>query len=194
ADARLAGRLQRLLERCGLRLAEVRVIDASRRTRRANASVVGFGSARRIMLHDTLLERLDADEIEAVVAHEAGHARHRHITRYLAGMGITGLAAFAALAWLGPALGASVGERLALFVLALPLVGLFLRPLAVAVLRGWEYQADAFAVRRTSAAALGRALTKLYAANANAPSGDPLHAAFHAAHPEPAQRLGRLHG
>jgi len=191
-DVRLAGRLEALLERCGLRLAEVRVVDASRRTRRANASVVGFGAARRIMLHDTLLERLAEDEVEAVVAHEAGHARHHHVARYLGGMAVTGFAAFATLAALGPMLGESAGERLAVFILALPLAGLFLRPIAVRVLRGWEYQADAFAARRTSAAALSRALAKLYAANANAPGGDPLHAAFHATHPEPAQRLKRL--
>jgi len=192
ADARLAGRLEALLTRCGLRLGAVRVVDASRRTRRANASVVGFGAARRIMLHDTLLERLAEDEVEAVVAHEAGHARHHHVARYLAGMAATGFAAFAAFAALGPVLGGSVGERLAVFVLVLPLVGLFLRPVAVRILRGWEYQADAFAARNTSAEALSRALVKLYAANANAPGGDPLHAAFHASHPEPAQRLARL--
>jgi len=191
-DPLLVASLARLLQRCGLQLAEVRIIDASRRSRRANASVHGFGKAKRILLHDTLLTELSPAEVEAVVAHEAGHARRRHILRYVMGAGAAGLVAAIGLATAGPWLGTTTSVRLAMFVIALPFLGFFLRPLALWALRRWELEADEFAVSHVGADAMAGALTKLYAANASAPGSDPIYAMFYASHPEPAQRLERL--
>lgn len=192
ADPELKARLTVLLERCGLTLADVRVVEASRRTRRANASVGGLGRRKRILLHDTLLERLSADEVEAVLAHEAGHARCRHIPQYLAGLAAAGFAAFAALAALLPVSGHSPAATAALFVLALPGAGGLLRPLAGAMMRHWEHQADAFAARHTDPGNLVRALETLHRINATLPDADPLYTAFHSTHPMPAARLDRL--
>lgn len=191
-DPELAARLAALLERCGLALADVRVTEASRRTRRANASVGGLGRRKRIALHDTLLERLSADEVEAVLAHEAGHARHLHIPQYLLGLGAAGLAAFAVLAALLPVSGQSPAATAALLLLALPGVGGLLRPAAGAALRRWEYQADRFAARHTAPDSLIRALEILHRVNATPADADPLYAVFHDTHPQPAARLERL--
>jgi STE24 endopeptidase len=192
ADPLLAERLRHLLERCELALTEIRVIGASARTRRANASIQGFGKRKRIVLHDTLLKELDHSEVEAVVAHEAGHARRRHIPRYLIGAGVCGLAAAAGLAAAGPWLGATTAVRLANFTIALPALGLFLRPIASAFLRRWEFEADEFAASHVGAHRMADALRKLYAANANAQRSEPIYTLFFASHPEPAQRLERL--
>lgn len=192
ADPELKARLAALLERCGLMLADVRVVEASRRTRRANASVGGLGRCKRIVLHDTLLERLSADEVEAVLAHEAGHARCRHIPQYLAGLAAVGFAAFAALAALLPVSTHSPAATAALFVLALPGAGGLLRPLAGAMMRRWEHQADAFAARHTDPGNLVRALETLHRINATVPDADPLYTAFNSTHPMPAERLDRL--
>lgn len=192
ADAVLASRLAVVLAGCGLHTVALRVAYTSHRSARANAGVLGLGRISRIRLHDTLLARLDPREVEAVVAHEAGHMHHRHMMQHLAAQGMVGLAAVAALDMLGPAMGASTGERLTLFMLVLPMIGLVARPVMVSVRRRWEFQADAFAARLVGAEALAGALSKLYTLNSAVPSSDPLHAAFHATHPDPCERLCRL--
>lgn len=191
-DPQLEARIAHLLKQCGLRLGQVRVLDASRRTRRANASVQGIGRLRHILLHDTLFERLDHGAILAVIAHEAGHVRMQHLLRYLAALAGLGLAAAAGFAVLRTHLGTSTAQQLAMIVLLAKSGAIFLRPLVTGLARRFEYEADAFAAAQVGAPALIRALERLYAVNANVAAGDRLHALFYATHPAPRERLARL--
>jgi STE24 endopeptidase len=188
----LAAQIAHLLMRCGLRLASVQVLDASSRTRRANASVHGLGRQKHIYLHDTLLERLRPNEILAVVAHEAGHARHRHVLQHLAVLAMLGFAAAAGASVLLERLGATTAEQLAMIVLLTPSLGFLARPIMFKLSRRFEYEADAFSAAHVGAPAMAHALERLYVANAGVPESDPLYAAFHASHPGPRERLGRL--
>lgn len=191
-DEALAGRIAQLLKQCGLTLGLVQVLDASRRTRRANASVHGLGREKHIYLHDTLLERLGPDEVLAVVAHEAGHARHRHVLQHLAALAMVGLAAAIGVSVLRDHLPTSTAEQLALIVLLMPSAGFLARPIMLGLSRRFEYEADAFAAAHAGSTDMVRALKELYAANAGVPTSDRVYAAFHASHPAPHQRLGKL--
>jgi len=191
-DPSLVARIEELLGRCGLKLGHVQVLDASRRTRRANASVHGLGRRKHIYLHDTLLDRLGSEEVLAVVAHEAGHARHGHVLKALAGLGMLGLCAAAGVWLMGDRLGLETPEKVPLIALLMPSLGFLVRPIVFGLSRRFEYEADAFAASHVGAPAMMRALERLYVANAGVPESDPLYAAFHASHPGPSQRLGRL--
>ena len=165
---------------------------ASRRTRRANASVHGLGRQKHIYLHDTLIQRLGADEILAVVAHEAGHARLSHVQQYLAALAILGLAAALAISVLYDRLDGSVAERLAMIILLIPSASFCVRPILFKLSRRFEYEADAFAADRIGPQPMIRALEQLYASNAGVPSADTLYVAFHASHPVACHRLASL--
>jgi STE24 endopeptidase len=191
-DEPLAASIAHLLGRCGLRLGRVHVVDASRRTRRANASVHGLGRTKHIYLHDTLLERLGRDEVLAVVAHEAGHARHRHVLQHLAALALLGLAGAGGASLLSDSLEGSTAERLAMMVLIMPWAAYLVRPIMLGLSRRFEYEADAFAAAHVGASAMARALERLYAANAGVATSDPIYMTFHASHPAPRERLGRL--
>jgi STE24 endopeptidase len=200
-DGALRARIGGLVARCGLTLSGVLVMDGSRRSTHGNAYFTGIGGARRIVLLDTLVDSLEPDEIEAVLAHEAGHLKRRHVPKYLAGMGLAGLAGLALLGWLAgqPGFYAGLGvtrpslhAALALLVLVLPVALLFLKPPLSALLRRFEYQADAFAARQTDPLSLARALVKLYRRNASTLTPDPVYSAFHHGHPPPLARLRRL--
>ncbi|MEX0606620.1 MAG: M48 family metallopeptidase, partial [Halofilum sp. (in: g-proteobacteria)] len=154
ADPALRGRIDALLVRCGFSSNGVYVIDGSRRSGHGNAYFSGFGQNKRIVFFDTLLEQLRPDEIEAVLAHELGHFRHRHIAKRLltmAGASLAGLAGLAVLMeqpWFYTALGVptpSVHTALALFMLVLPVFTFFLQPLVAGLSRRHEFEADAFA-------------------------------------------------
>ncbi len=202
-DEGLRIRIAGLLERCGLVLDRVFVMDGSRRSSHGNAYVSGVGSGKRIVLLDTLLDTLDPEEIEAVLAHEVGHVKHRHLLRYLAATSLVSLGALLLLAELtgrpGFTQGLGVSQpsshaALALFLLAWPVFGVFLKPLASAALRRFEFEADAFAARYGDPQALIRALVKLYRANATSLTPDPLYSTFHHAHPPPVARIESLVG
>ncbi len=200
-DESLKKRIDGLLERWGLVLDGVLVMDGSRRSTQGNAYFTGFGTGRRVVLLDTLLDLLDPQEIEAVLAHEVGHFKRRHVQKYLTVMALAGLGAFMALGWLAgqPGFYRGLGvthpaphAALALFLLILPVLAVFLKPLTSAALRRFEFEADAFAAKHGDARALIRALVKLYRANANTLTPDPLYSAFHQSHPPPLARVGRL--
>lgn len=204
-DAALLDRVQALLQRCGFHAEGVYVVDGSRRSSHANAYFTGIGPSKRVVLFDTLLQRLGPDEIEAVLAHELGHARLRHIPRRLAGLALISALALAALAWLAqqpwfyfglgvtPQLsGGNAALALVLFLLVAPVGGLILTPLFSALSRRDEYAADAFASRHSSAAALARALLMLHRDNASTLTPDPLYVRFYYSHPPALQRLARL--
>ncbi len=210
-DASLAARLTALMARAGLRASALLVVDGSRRSAHANAYFTGFGAARRVVLFDTLLAQLAPQEIEAVLAHEIGHWRRRHIARRVVALAAMSLAALAALGWLAgqngfyaglgtaPNLPASMGgavpsSALALILMALaaPLAGFFLSPLLAAQSRRYEFEADAWAALHTSAQPLISALLKLYRDNASTLTPDALYARFYYSHPPAAERIAQL--
>ena len=203
-------RVERLLARCGFTARGLFVMDGSRRSGHGNAYFTGFGKSKRIVFFDTLLERLAPDEIEAVLAHELGHFKCRHVLKRITWSGVMSIAFLALLAWLMtqawfyvglgipasllPAALARPGVALALFALVLPVFAFALSPVAALYSRRHEFEADAFAIESASAAALVRALVKLYEDNAATLTPDPLHSAFYDSHPPAAIRIARLGG
>jgi STE24 endopeptidase len=195
--------IEALLARCGFRNRGLFVMDGSRRSSHGNAFFTGFGRAKRIVFFDTLLERLAPDEVEAVLAHELGHFKLKHVFKRLAWSAVLSLAFVALLAWLATSpwfyegLGVAPmperpGVALILFFLALPVFTFVLAPLASVYSRRHEFEADAFAARHASAASLVRALVKLYEDNAATLTPDPWYSTFHDSHPPAAARIARL--
>ena len=201
-------RVEALLARCRFHAKGLFVMDGSRRSAHGNAYFTGFGKSRRIVFFDTLLARLEVDEVEAVLAHELGHFKKKHILKRLVLLqGVFSLVAFALLGWLssqiwfyqglGIAIGplqaqAPAGVALLLFFLALPVFLLPLRPLMAWMSRRDEFEADAFAVEHSNGQALVSALTKIYEDNASTLTPDPLHSAFYDSHPPAPLRIGRI--
>jgi STE24 endopeptidase len=201
-------RIEQLLARCGFRASGLFVMDGSKRSGHGNAYFTGFGRAKRVVFFDTLLTRLAPEEIEAVLAHELGHFRLRHVIKRIVWSAVLSLALLALLAWLAQApwfyagLGIAEGDvavamarpgvALALFMLALPVFTFALAPLSAAYSRRHEFEADKFAAEHASAAALVAALIKLYEDNAATLTPDPLHSAFYDSHPPAAIRVARL--
>ncbi len=200
-DGELRGRIERLLERCGFASDGIFVMDGSRRSSHGNAYFSGLGKHKRIVFFDTLLESLNGDEIEAVLAHELGHFRRRHIAKRLLMMAIISFGALALLGWLWGwfgfylNLGVSHGSNymaLTLFILCAPLLGVYLQPLMALSSRRHEFEADDYAAEQSSAAHLISALVKLYRENASSLTPDPLHSAFHDSHPPAPVRIAHL--
>jgi STE24 endopeptidase len=201
-DGTLRERIERLLERCGFKAGGgVFVMDGSRRSGHGNAYFTGIGRNKRIVFFDTLLARIDGDEIEAVLAHELGHFRLHHVRQRLAVSSLGLLAGLALLGWLAaqpafyPALGVtdrSAATALVLFFLVVPVFMFFATPLETWWSRRHEREADDFAVAHSNAERLAGALVKLYRDNASALTPDPLHSAFYDSHPPALERISRL--
>ena len=204
-DSALAERVRALLGRTGFSSKGVFVMDGSRRSSHGNAYFTGLGRAKRVVFFDTLVQRLSAAEIEAVLAHELGHFRLKHVTKRLIVTFASSLALLALLGWLAnqawfyqglgvtPALGArNDGLALVLFMLVLPVFTFVLAPLASLLSRKHEFEADAFAAKHASASDLVTALVKLYEDNAATLTPDPVHSAFYDSHPPAAIRIERL--
>lgn len=203
ADEALKARVEALLKRCGFQSKGLFVMDGSRRSAHGNAYFTGFGASKRIVFFDTLLAKLQPEEVEAVLAHELGHFRHRHITKRLAVLAPSALAMFALLGWLmqTPWFYAGLGMddggtavALALFSLVLPAFSFPLAPLASHWSRIHEFEADRYAAQQTRAADLVGALVKLYRDNAATLTPDPLYSRFFDSHPPAAIRIARLQG
>lgn len=201
ADEALRQRIEALLERCGFASRGVFVVDSSRRSSHGNAYFTGLGRHKRIVFFDTLLDTLEAAELEAVLAHELGHFRLRHVRKRLLVSVAATFAGLAVLGWLATqsgfyrALGvptASPHAALVLFVLAVPAFTFFITPLASLWSRRHEFEADAFATRYASASELAAALVKLHRDNASTLTPDPLYVAFYYSHPPPLVRITRL--
>ncbi len=200
-DLPLKKRLENLLRRCGFHSKGMFVMDGSRRSSHGNAYFSGFGKSKRIVFFDTLLESLEADEIEAVLAHELGHFKHRHVLKgmlYMATVSLLGLALLNWLMqqeWFFQGLGATTHSHamaLALFLLATPAFTTFITPFFSAWSRKHEFEADRYAAQQSSAAALISGLVKLYRDNAATLTPDPLYSAFHHSHPPAAVRIAHL--
>ncbi len=202
----LRSRVEGLLERCGFKSKGLFVMDGSKRSSHGNAYFTGFGSAKRIVFFDTLISRLNHDEIEAVLAHELGHFKHKHVTKrivmvfLLSFVGLAFLGWLSAQPWFYQGLGMTPGKigfeaaALILFMMVLPVFTFPFRPLMSLMSRRDEFQADEFAAKQTDASHLVNALVKLYEDNASTLTPDPIHSAFYDSHPPAAQRIGRLRG
>jgi STE24 endopeptidase len=200
-DAALKGRIEALLARCGFASKGVFVVDNSRRSSHGNAYFTGIGRNKRIVFFDTLLGRLAPAEIEAVLAHELGHFKLKHVRARLLVSVATSFAGLAVLGWLKtqPGFYAALGvptpsthAALLLFAFAVPACTFFLTPLMSLWSRRHEFEADAYATRTASAAQLADALVKLHRDNASTLTPDPLYAAFYYSHPAPLARITRL--
>jgi STE24 endopeptidase len=205
-DAR--ARVEALLHRCGFASSGLFVMDGSKRSGHGNAYFTGFGRAKRVVFFDTLLARLSGDELEAVLAHELGHFKLKHVAKRVAWSAALSLALLALLAWLmqQPWFYAGLGipeadvasamsrpgAALALFLLVLPVFTFVLAPLAAVYSRRHEFEADAFAAKAASGTALVQALVKLYEDNASTLTPDPVHSAFYDSHPPASVRVARL--
>ena len=198
-------RVTALMQRCGFSARGLYVMDGSRRSAHANAYFTGLGRSKRVVFFDTLLDKLQPGEVDAVLAHELGHFKHRHILQRLLIAFASSLAGFALLGWLygqawfyeGLGLpGAFAQPRAALalllFMLVVPLFTVFTSPLMTAGSRRHEFQADAFAIRHCAADDLAHALIKLYTDNASTLTPDPLYVRVYYSHPPASERLARL--
>jgi STE24 endopeptidase len=200
-NAELRGRIENLLTRCGFHSEGIFIMDGSRRSGHGNAYFTGLGRNKRIVFFDTLIHALEPDEIEAVLAHELGHFKRKHVQKRLTGMLLMSLAGLALLGWLAeqPAFyqGLGVPEpsthmALLLFMLAAPVFSLFLQPLFSKLSRKHEFEADDYAAEQTGARYLVSALVKLYRDNASTLTPDPLYSAFHDSHPPAPVRVAKL--
>ncbi|MBE2258773.1 MAG: M48 family metallopeptidase [Candidatus Accumulibacter sp.] len=200
-DAPLKARIEALLARCGFASSGLFVMDGSRRSSHGNAYFTGFGKNKRIVFFDTLLGRLQPPEVEAVLAHELGHFRHRHVLRRIALLFAMSLAFLAVLGqlidatWFYNGLGVETPNTvlgLIIFVLAGPVFTFLLTPLLSLLSRRDEFEADRYAAENTSASNLITALVKLYEDNAATLTPDPLHSLFYDSHPPAALRIARL--
>ena len=205
ADESLAARVKTLMARCGFTAKGLFVMDGSRRSAHSNAYFTGLGAAKRVVFYDTLLARLSPGEVEAVLAHELGHFKLRHVPKRMLGIFAASLAALALLGWLAQqqwfftGLGvtpnlAVPNDALALMLLmfALPPLGFLLVPLASAWSRKHEFEADAYACAQCSGRDLAQALVKLHEDNAGTLTPDPLYVKFYYSHPPAAERLAAL--
>ncbi|MGF6723724.1 STE24 endopeptidase [Paraburkholderia sp. GAS41] len=204
-DEALKSRIEALMKRCGFAAKGLFVMDGSRRSAHGNAYFTGFGAAKRIVFFDTLLARLSGSEIEAVLAHELGHFKRRHVIKRMVVIFAVSLVMLGLLGWLMQCvwfyeglgvrpslLGGNSGLALVLFFLALPVFLFFVTPLSSLSSRKHEFEADAFAATQTDAQDLVNALVKLYEDNASTLTPDPLYTAFYYSHPPASQRIDRL--
>lgn len=203
----LQQRVQALMARCGFSAKGLFVMDGSKRSAHANAYFTGFGSSKRVVFFDTLLERLSGEEVEAVLAHELGHFHHKHILKRLLSMAVLTLLGFAALGYLAeqpwfytglgvaPNMNASNSAlALLLFMMVVPLVTFWTSPLSAYFSCKHEFQADAYACAQVNGQHLASALLKLYEDNASTLTPDPVYVGFYYSHPPALQRLARMTG
>jgi STE24 endopeptidase len=200
-DMQLKTRVEALLKKCGFHTSGLFVMDGSKRSNHGNAYFSGFGKTKRIVFYDTLLKNLSEDEIEAVLAHELGHFKRRHIIKRMAWLfagslvGLWLLATLMQADWFYAGLGVTThttATALLLFVLVSPVFTFLLHPLNARLSRKHEFEADQYAAQTASATALVRALVKLYEDNASTLTPDPIHSAFYDSHPPAGIRIARL--
>ena len=200
-DAELKERVERLLARCGFKVKGLMVMDGSRRSAHGNAYFAGFGNSKRIVFFDTLLKQLNPAEVEAVLAHELGHFRLRHILKRMAWSSVASFVFFWLLGflilqdWFYAGLGVaspSPAMALVLFMFVIPPFTFLLQPLGAMYSRKHEFEADHYAAQHASARDLVSALIKLYRDNASTLTPDPLHSAFYDSHPPAVARIARL--
>lgn len=201
ADENLKKRIESLLTKCGFKSQGLFVMDGSARSSHGNAYFTGFGSSKRVVFFDTLLNRLNTEEIEAVLAHELGHFKHHHVIKRIAMMFFVSFLGLALLGWLMNqtwfynGLGVTTQSNhmaLILFLLVSPVFLFLLRPIMASYSRKNEFEADDYAAKNANANDLVSALVKLYRDNASTLTPDPLHSAFYDSHPPASIRISKL--
>ncbi len=201
SDESLKNRIEALLTKCGFKSQGLFVMDGSARSSHGNAYFTGFGSSKRVVFFDTLLSRLNTDEIEAVLAHELGHFKHHHVIKRIAMMFFVTFLGLALLGWLMNqawfynGLGVTTQSNhmaLILFLLVSPVFLFILRPLMASYSRKNEFEADDYAAKNANAKDLVSALVKLYRDNASTLTPDPIHSAFYDSHPPASIRISKL--
>lgn len=201
ADESLKTRIESLLAKCGFKSQGLFVMDGSLRSSHGNAYFTGFGSSKRVVFFDTLLERLNAEEIEAVLAHELGHFKHHHVIKRIAMIFFVSFLGLALLGWLinqpwfFQGLGVTTqGNHMALmlFMLVSPVFLFLIRPVMASYSRQNEFEADDYAAKNANANHLIEALVKLYRDNASTLTPDPFHSAFYDSHPPASARIAKL--
>ena len=201
ADESLKSRIEALLTKCGFKSQGLFVMDGSARSSHGNAYFTGFGSSKRVVFFDTLLNRLNTEEIEAVLAHELGHFKHHHVIKRIAMMFFMSFLGLALLGWLTNqawfynGLGVTQPSNhmaLILFLLVSPVFLFILRPIMASYSRKNEFEADDYAAKHADAKHLVDALVKLYRDNASTLTPDPLHSAFYDSHPPASMRIAKL--
>lgn len=208
ADAELKERVTALMNRCGFTAKGLFVMDGSKRSAHANAYFTGFGASKRVVFFDTLLKTLTPGEVDAVLAHELGHFKHKHIIKRIVSMFAMSLAGFALLGFLSAQVwfylglgvrpitadvqGANSALALLLFMMAVPVFTVFISPLMAQISRKHEFEADAYAMSQAQASDLKNALLKLYEDNASTLTPDPLYVKFYYSHPPASERLARM--
>ena len=204
-DEALKARVTALMQRCGFSSKGLFVMDGSKRSAHANAYFTGFGAAKRVVFYDTLLKQLSPAEVDAVLAHELGHFKHKHIIKRIVGMFAMSLMGFALLGWLSSQIwfytglgirpninGGNDALALLLFMLVVPLFSFFISPIFAQFSRKHEFEADAYAVAQTDGKDLASALLKLYQDNASTLTPDPVFVKFYYSHPPAPERLARM--
>lgn len=200
-DVNLKERVETLLTKCGFKSQGLFVMDGSARSSHGNAYFTGFGASKRVVFFDTLLERLNVDEIEAVLAHELGHFKHHHVIKRIIMMFVMSFIGLAVLGWLinqpwfYHGLGVTTTSTymaLILFLMVSPVFLFILRPLMASYSRKNEFEADEYAAKHAEAQFLIDALVKLYRDNASTLTPDPLHSAFYDSHPPASTRIAKL--
>ncbi len=200
-EGSLKNRIQALLERCGFNSKGIFIMDGSRRSGHGNAYFTGMGNNKRIVFFDTLVESLDEEELEAVLAHELGHFKCKHVIKMLIASSVMTLISFAILGWLitqdwfFTGLGVDIQSNAAallLFMLVSPVFTIFMQPISAYFQRKFEFEADEFATRNAKADKMISGLVKLYEENASTLTPDPLYSAFHYSHPPAAIRIAHI--
>jgi STE24 endopeptidase len=200
-DGALKQRIQGLLQRCGFNSQGIFIMDGSRRSGHGNAYFTGLGNNKRIVFFDTLVNSLDEEELEAVLAHELGHFKCKHVIKMLVTSSIMTLISFAILGWLitqnwfFEGLGVtspSNASALLVFMLVSPVFTTFMQPISAYFQRKFEFEADDFATRHAQGSKMISGLVKLYEENASTLTPDPLYSAFHYSHPPAAIRIAHI--
>ena len=201
-EGELRTRLMALGDRTGFRASTIEVIDGSKRSGHSNAYFTGFGRFRRIVLFDTLIAQLSAEELEAVLAHEIGHYRRGHIPKMIALAAVMMFGGFAVIAWLArsPWFNQSFGfpaDELApsflLFGLLSGLVTFWFSPITNLLSRKHEYEADSFAREAVGGSGpMVGALRKLAQKNLSNLTPHPWFSAFFYSHPTLVEREAAL--
>lgn len=200
-EGSLKERIQSLLQRCGFNSQGIFIMDGSRRSGHGNAYFTGLGNNKRIVFFDTLVNSLDEEELEAVLAHELGHFKCKHVIKMLVASSVMTLISFAVLGflitqdWFFDGLGVSTHSNAAallLFMLVSPVFTTFMQPISAYFQRKFEFEADEFATKNAKGSKMISGLVKLYEENASTLTPDPIYSAFHYSHPPAAIRIAHI--